>query len=136
MVLTLITDKKVSNTKMAVNWNDYELVLEEESSKECEVTGRDMGGIATYTCPVSDLIENKSPRWQSKKGSDGYGGYQSYTFYFLSADEEAVHLYTDKHYRQDITLRPDESWSSGWYGFGTWSYCVRLKLRKKQQKDS
>ena len=27
---------------MAVNWNEYELVLEAESSKECEVTGRDI----------------------------------------------------------------------------------------------
>lgn len=120
---------------MAVNWNDYELVLKEESSKECEVTGRDMGGIDVYTCDVSKLIENNSPAWQPEKGSASYGGYQSYRFYFLSADDEAVHLYIDKHYRQDITLRPGESWSSGWYGFGTWSYCVRLELRKKQTNN-
>ena len=118
---------------MAVNWNDYELVLKEESSKECEVTGRDMGVTKVYTCDVSKLIENNSLAWQPEKGSDSYGGYQSYTFYFLSADDEAVHLYTNKHYRQDIKLLPDgEKWSSGWYGFGTWSYCVRLELRKKQ----
>ena len=116
---------------MAVNWNNYELVLEEESSKECEVTGRDMGGVDVFTCDVSKLIGNESPRWQTENGSASYGGYQSYTFYFLSADDEAVHLYTDKHYRQDITLRPGESWSSGWYSFGTWDYCVRLKLRAK-----
>lgn len=116
---------------MAINWNDYELVLEEDSSKECEVTGREMGGIDVFTCPVSDLIENKSPQWHSKSGSYSYGGYQSYTFYFLSADNEAVNLYTDKHYRQDIKLLPDgEKWSSGWYSFGEWSYCVRLYVRK------
>ena len=121
---------------MAVNWNDYELVLKEESSKECEVTGRDMGGIVVFTCDVRTLIENKSPRWQPEKGSTSYGGYQSYTFYFLNADDEAVHLYTNKHYRQDITLHPDDHWSSGWYSFGTWNYHVSLELRKKQQKDS
>ena len=49
----------------------------------------------------------------------------------IRADDEAVHLYTDKHYRQDIKLLPDgEKWSSGWYSFGEWSYCVRLYVRK------
>ncbi len=131
MVLTLITDKKVRSTKMAVNWNEYELVLEEESSKECEVTGRDMGGTDVFTCDVSALIKTKSPQWHPQNCRDSYGGYQSYTFYFLSAGDEAVHLYTDKHYRQDITLKLGEQWSSGWYSFGSWDYCVRLKLRKK-----
>lgn len=55
---------------MAVNWNEYELVLEAESSKECEVTGRDMGGTETFTCPVSDLIENKSPKWTPEGNLD------------------------------------------------------------------
>jgi len=117
---------------MAVNWNDYELVLKEESSKECEVTGRDMGGIEIYTCPVSDLIENKNPRWTPKDSNSSYGGYQSYTFYFLRADEESIHLYTDKHYRQDITLKPGEEWSSGWFSFGSWDYLTSLELRKKE----
>lgn len=120
---------------MAVNWNDYELVLEEESSKECEVTGREMGGTNRYVYPVSELIDSDmSLRWKREDGREGsYGGYQSYTFYFLRVDGDAVYLYTDKHYRVDITLHPDgEEWSSGWYDFGTWSYCVRLSLRKKQ----
>ena len=130
MVPTHITDRKVRSTKMAINWNDYELVLKEESSKECEVTGRDMGGIDVFTCPVANLISNQSPKWQPQNCRDSYGGYQSYTFYFLSADDEAVHLYTDKHYRVDITLKPGDTWSSGWYCFGTWSYCVKLELRK------
>lgn len=117
---------------MAVNWNDYELVLKEESSKECEVTGRDMGGIEIYTCPVSDLIENKNPRWIPQDNNSSYGGYQSYTFYFLRADEESIHLYTDKHYRQDITLKPGEEWSSGWFSFGSWDYLTSLELRKKE----
>ena len=120
---------------MAINWNEYELVLEEESSKECEVTGREMGGTDRFVCPVSELIgEGKSPRWQREDGRNGsYGGYQSYTFYFLRVDDKAVYLSTDTHYRVDITLYPDgEKWSSGWYDFGTWSYIVRLSLRKKQ----
>jgi len=122
---------------MKVNWNDYELVLEEESSKECEVTGRDMGGIDRFTCDVSTLVDrDKSPRWIPENCRDSYGGYQSYTFYFLSVDDEAVHLYTDKHYREDIILHPGKKWSSGWYSFGSWDYCVRLELRKKQQKES
>ena len=116
---------------MAINWKDYELVLEEESSKECEVTGRDMGGTDVFTCDVCALIGNKSPKWMPQNCRDSYGGYQSYTFYFLNADDEPVHLYTDKHYRQDITLKPGEQWSSGWYSFGSWDYNVRLKLRKK-----
>jgi hypothetical protein len=119
---------------MAIDWNEYELVLEEDSSKECEVTGRDMGGIDRFTCPVSDLIEGKSPHWTPENCRDSYGGYQSYTFYFLRADEEAVHLYTDKHYRQDIDLKPGETWTSGWYSFGEWSYCVSLQVSKKNKQ--
>ena len=126
----------IKHLAMEINWNDYELVLKEESSKECEVTGRDMGGIDVFTCSVASLISNQSPKWNPKNCRGSYGGYQSYTFYFLGADEEAVHLYTDKHYRQDITLKPGENWSSGWYSFGSWDYCVRLELRKIQQKES
>ena len=119
---------------MAVDWKQYELVLEEDSSKECEVTGRDMGGTDIFTCPVSDMIEGKSPKWIPQNCRDSYGGYQSYTFYFLRTDEEAVYLYTDRHYRVDIILKPGEEWSSGWYDFGTWSYCVTLKLKRKENK--
>jgi hypothetical protein len=117
---------------MAVNWNEYELVLEAESSKECEVTGRDMGDTETFTCPVSDLIENKSPKWTPQGNYGSYGGYESYTFYFLRVDEDCIHLYTDKYFRQDITLKPGERWSSGWSSFGSWDYCTSLKLRKKE----
>ena len=118
---------------MAINWKEYELVLVEDSSKECEVTGRDMGGIDRFSCPVADLVEKQSPKWTPENCRDTYGGYQSYTFYFLGADDEAVHLYTDKHYRVNIDLKPGEEWSNGWYSFGTWDYCVTLKLRKKEQ---
>lgn len=117
---------------MAIDWNEYDLVLEEESSKECEVTGRDMGGTDTFICPVKDLIENNSPRWTPQGNYDSYGGYQSYSFTFHKVDDEAVYLSTDKHYHEDIVLKPGDKWSSGWYGFGSWDYCVRLMLRKRE----
>ena len=128
------TDRKVRSTKtkeedtyMAINWNDYELVLEEESSKECEVTGRDMGGIATYTCPVGELLNKEgSPKWTP----EGYGGYQAYRFFFERADDEKLYMRAEKNYTERFELKPGDKWSSSWYSFGTWSYCVRLKLRK------
>ena len=119
---------------MAINWSEYELVLEENSSKECEVTGRDMGGTKTFTCPVSALTGDELPRWTSDSNYR-YGGYQAYTFYFLRTDDEAIYLYTDKFHRQEIRLQPNEIWSSGWYSFGEWSYCVRLQVRKKQTNE-
>ena len=114
-----------------IDWNEYELVLEEESEKECEVTGRDMGGIESFTCPLRDLINSDgTPQWTPKGDYYSYGGYQAYHFRFKHVDDEGVHLAVDRSYSQDIVLKPGEKWSSGWYDFGSWSYCVRLTLRK------
>ena len=119
---------------MAINWNEYELVLKEDSSKECEVTGRDMGGTETFICPIKDLIENNSPEWKPLGNYSSYGGYQAYHFSFKHVDDEGIHLVVDRSYSQDIILKPGEEWSSGWYCFGEWSYCVRLSLRKTENK--
>lgn len=117
-----------------IDWNEYELVLEEESSKECEVTGRDMGGIESFTCPLRDLINpDQSPKWTPEGNYGSYGGYQAYHFTFKQVDDEGVHLEADNGYTSKILLKPfepDNKWSSGWYSFGSWSYCVRLSLRK------
>lgn len=111
---------------MAINWNEYELVLEDSSSKECEVTGREMGGTTENTCPVSTLMSGDGhPRW-----SNNYGGYGSVRVIFLRTDDEAIHLRIHNGYDFEKSLKPGEEWSSGWYDFGSWSYHVKLYLRK------
>ena len=117
-------------TSVKINWNEYELVLEDSSSKECEVTGREMGGTEENTCPVSELIANDgTPRW-----SNNYGGYGSVRVTFLSADDEGLHLKIYNGYDSEYTLKIGEKWTSGWYDFGSWSYCVTLYLRKIENK--
>ena len=117
-----------------IDWNEYELVLEEESSKECEVTGRDMGGIESFTCPLRDLINPEgSPKWTPNGNYGSYGGYQAYHFTYKKVDDQGVYLEADHGYASKILLKPfepDNTWSSGWYCYGSWSYCVRLTLRK------
>lgn len=108
-----------------INWNEYELVLEDSSSKECEVTGREMGGTEVHTCPVSELIANEQVRW-----SRDYGGYGSVRVTFLSANEEGVHLNIYNGYDALYTLKIGEKWTSGWYSFGSWDYYVKIYLRK------
>lgn len=121
-----------------IDWNEYELVLEEESSKENEVTGDDMGGTESFTCPLSDLINpDRSPKWTPEGNYGNYGGYQAYHFTFKKADDEGIHLEADHGYTSRILLKPiepDNKWSSGWYDYGSWSYCVRLSLRKIENK--
>lgn len=107
-----------------IDWNEYELVLEASSEKECEVTGRDMGGTDVYTCPVSRLIANEPARW-----SGDYGGYAAIRVTFLSADDEGLHLRLYNGYDFLHTLKLGERWSSGWYSFGTWNYHVALYLQ-------
>ena len=120
---------------MAYNWNEYEVRLCEDSSKECEVTGRDMGGEEYFTCPVADMIAGKAhwtpeSQW-AKDNNQTYGGYQSVSFKFEGADDKGLHLSTEKWYHQEITLTPESpEWSTGWYSFGSWDYCVRLSLQK------
>ena len=115
---------------MATNWNDYELVLEASDSKECEVTGRNMGGTNTHVCPVSKLKENEQVRWEPS-----YGGYHAVKVTFLSTDDTAIHLSIDIGFPSEQSLKPGEEWRSGWYSFGSWDYHVALKLQKKTEKQ-
>ena len=114
---------------MATNWNDYELVLEATDSKECEVTGRSMGGSNTHVCPISEMKENELVRWEPS-----YGGYDAVKVTFLSSDDTAIYLDIDNGYSSKRSLKPNEEWRSGWYSFGSWDYHVTLKLRKKQDR--
>ena len=109
-----------------IDWNEYELVLESSSEKECEVTGREMGGTEEHTCPVSKLLSDEQAHW-----SGDYGGYGAVRVTFLGADEEGLHLKIYHSYESLYTLKPGERWSSGWYSFGSWNYHVALYLRKK-----
>lgn len=110
---------------MAMNWKEYELVLEAKDHKVCEVTGRNMGGTSIHTCPVSKLVKNKEVPWKPS-----YGGYEAVECKFAGTDNEAVHLIFFKGLHIEKALKPDESWLSGWYSFGSWDYCVEVKLRK------
>ena len=111
-----------------INWKEYELVLEDSSSKECEVTGQEMGGTEEHTCPISKMIADEKVRW-----SGDYGGYSAIRVIFLGADEDGVHLKIYNGYEALYTLKIGERWSSGWYSFGTWDYHVALFLRKISQ---
>ena len=121
---------------MAINWNEYELVLTEDSYKVCEVTGRDMGGPETFTCKISDLFKYNRPKWLPEGNYNSYGGYQTYQFVFKGVDDEGVHMVVDRLYHIDIVLKPGEEWSSGWYSFGEWSYAVKLALRKIEKTQN
>lgn len=110
---------------MAVDWKNYELVLEASDRKECEVTGRDMGGTEEYTCPVCKLKENEPVPWEPS-----YGGYEAINVSFLRTDDEAVYLNIHSFYHSEKALKPGEDWESGWWSFGTWDYHVRITLRK------
>ncbi len=113
----------------SINWNEYELVLEDTSSKECEVTGRETGATEINTCPVSALLGNGQPHW-----SGSYGGYGSVRVSFISADDEGLHLNIYNGYDFPYTLKLGETWSSGWYSFGSWDYLVKLYIRKIGEK--
>lgn len=121
---------------MAINWNEYELVLEEDNHKVCEVTGDDMGGIKTFTCKIRELLKHNVPRWKPEGSYSNYGGYQTYQFIFKGADDDGVHIVAYLHYHVDVVLKPGEEWSSGWYSFGEWSYHVRLTLRKIEKTQN
>ena len=124
---------------MAINWNEYELVLEEDSDKECEVTERRMGHTETFVCPIADLKRGQSPNWIPQGNYSSYAGYQTYRISFIKADKEGVHLMVSRSYSDEIILKPDEPdnmWRSGWYDFGSWSYLVTLKLRKTTDKEN
>lgn len=110
---------------MAINWKDYKLVLIDESKKECEVTGRDMGGIENHECPVDKMKAGEQVMW-----TPGYGGYQTVDCKFQGADDEGIHLIIHSGYDIQKTLKPGEEWSSGWYSFGTWDYIVKIRLEK------
>lgn len=114
---------------MAINWNEYELVLEATDSKNCEVTSRDMGGVAVHSCPISKMKAGEQVPWEPS-----YDGYESVKVVFLGAGE-AVHLCLYNGYEFNKDLRPGETWESGWYSFGSWDYHVALKLQKKTEKQ-
>ena len=103
------------------------MVLEATSQKECEVTGRDMGGTDVYTCPVGKLKENEPVPWEPS-----YGGYDTIKVTFLHTDDEAVHLNIYNSYHIEKALKPDDQWESGWWSFGSWDYHVRIKLRERE----
>lgn len=115
---------------MAVNWKNYQLLLTDTDSKECEVTGRDMGGTATHQCPVSAMKENEQVVWKPR-----YGGYEAVTVTFLGTDDETIHLRLHSGFDFNKDLKPDEEWESGWYSFGTWSHYVKIKLQKIEEDD-
>ena len=116
---------------MKINWENYELVLLATDHKECEVTGRDMGGTTTHVCPISKMVENKQVTWEPD-----YSGYQSVGVTFLGADDEVVRFRIYNGYNSNHDFKPGDEWSSGWYDFGSWSYHVKLKLQKIKEEDS
>lgn len=121
---------------MTINWEKYELVLVEDSDKECEVTGNNLGSAKTFICPVSDLEVGKSPNWIPQGNYSSYGGYQSIRITFQKLDNEGAHFELYLGYKNEIVLTPFEpknKWESGSYGFGSYRYFVTLTLKEKEK---
>lgn len=111
---------------MAMNWNEYEIILLDESSKECEVTGREMGGeVVNSSGPISKLVPNTPINW-----SNHYGGYGSVEVKFLGTENDGVVLDIYNGYHAKHTLHLGDEWTSGWNSFGTWDYFVTIYIQK------
>ena len=109
-----------------MNWNDYELVLKASDSKECEVTGRDMGGDSEHVCPIGKMEKDQWVEWTPE-----YGGFDTVKVTFLGTDGESVLLNIYKSYNRRVALKPGEEWKDNWCS-GEWSYHVKIWLREKE----
>lgn len=112
------------------------LVLICSSDKECEVTGKSMGGDYRFECPVSQLRPGSYIHWTACS----YMDMPESSVICESVEDDKVVLtqynYSDqssRHYPNKVVLTPGgEEWSSGWYCWGSWSYCHTLRLEEKK----
>lgn len=120
-----------------VNWDEFVLLLTECSNKESEVTGEKMGGGNQFaSLPLSEYKPGNWIRW-TRMGD--YGNNKCSVFCEEVNDEmmklkvyDQTNLSTHKYpYYPEFRHEGDE-WSSGWYEWGEWSYCHKIRLVKKE----
>ena len=132
--------KKVSEY-IAEKWKDYVFLLIEDSYKECEVTGHSMGGPEKLVSP--SVSKMKPDGWIKWTKLDNYGENQCSVYCedisnemvklkIYNASDLSEHCYPNYHeFRQE-----GDEWSSGWYCWGSWSYCHKIRLMKKENLQS
>lgn len=104
---------------------ESKLILEmvDASYKECEVTGRDLGGKNLYEIPLSSLKAG-FVNWAQDKTPD-----HSIEIKEIGEDFVVARIYNvASHPNSWKTIRAGESISID-YEFGEWSYSCTLKLK-------
>lgn len=99
------------------------LRLIESSHKECEVTGRDMGGESCYETPFSNITTGMV-RWPQKSTPDHIVNINE-----IGKDHIVLTVRTiPGTVSHPITLRSGDTYDYGWYSFGEWSYSYKVSL--------
>lgn len=122
-------------------WNDYLFLLLEDSSKENEVTGDMMGGKESFVSqPVSNYKDGDWINWKPLAQS----GENACSVYVKSCDKEKLTLQvfdapdrgSHAHPSYPEFRQSGDEWTSGWYDWGSWSYCHTIRLVKKESVAS
>lgn len=117
-------------------WKDFLFLLTEKSYKENEVTGEDMGGTYTFvSLPVAEYKPGEWIRWQPLDGSNVSC---SVTVKGCDAEKATLQVYNasdlghHSHPSYPEFRQEGDEWTSGWYDWGSWSYCHTVRLVKKE----
>ena len=124
-----------------VNWDEFVLLLTDRSSKESEVTGEQLGGEYQFTS--LPLSQYKPGDWIQWTRLSDYGENHC-TVYCEEVSDEMIKLkvynrsdQSSHKYPHYPEFRQDgDEWSSGWYEWGYWSYCHKIRLVKKGNLQS
>lgn len=107
--------------------NNVILKLVDSSSKECEVTGRMMGGDDTYEIPVS-LLEVGLVKWPQKGKPDHVVVVKE-----IGEDSIEIAVRSVSGTYEPYTLRLGEKAASG-YAFGEWCYGYTVTLEEVSEE--
>ena len=101
---------------------DYLLVLNDYSSKECEVTGEELGGDYYYEILLS-MLKPGLVEWPNSSRRPEH----AIEVKKVGKDYVSIVVYDVARSQHSVTLHPGESYSDG-YCFGEWSYFCRVSL--------
>ena len=100
------------------------LRLKDSSSKECEVTGEEMGGDVFYEIPVS-LLKPGLVEWPKNSGSPTH----AIVVKEIGDDYLSIEVRDAAGTYHPVTLHEGEYYSDG-YCFGEWAYSCRVTLEE------
>ena len=103
--------------------NNIILRLIDSSQKECEVTGREMGGENIFETPVSNLTTG-TVRWPQKQEPNHSIHINKICSDYIVLSVRSV----SGAMSNPITLHPGEIYKYGWYSFGEWSFSYEVSL--------